>query len=367
MSVSVERERTFTSAAATNSAWDSFLASVPGGDLVQSTAWAETKVAIGQRTRLTLCHHGDAIAGGAMSVASRVAPGVNVAYVARGPVVAPGVERTDLIFRSLVAQLVRDARASRCRFLIVQPPEHLEAADGWLASLAFAPRAPAVSPEATIRLDVTKSDDALLGAMSAMRRRNIRKALRAPIDISDSSDVDSFHRLHVASAERQGFAPRSLDYLRSQWRILRPAGHVSIVMARAEGRPVAALWLTTFGDTTTYRLPGWDAAAGGVANVNEALHWAAMQHARRAGCRYYDLGGFDRGAAVAILDGHEMDDAFRRSPSNFKLGFDQTPLILPQARWIVPDRWLRPLASPLVARVMPTARGSRLANRFRNG
>lgn len=301
-----------------------------------------------------------------MLVVSPVAPGVRVGYVARGPVVDVSAEDAAAVFRALVAYMVRDARAQRCRLLVLQPP--VDAPDhGCLDRLGFRVGAPQVSPDATIRLDLTKSDDALLAAMSPMRRRNVRKILRTPVVVAESEDVELFHRLHVVSAARQGFEPRSLEYLRSQWTLLRPAGIVSILAAFVEGLPVAALWITTFAGTATYRLPGWDSAAGGTANVNEALHWAVVQRSRAAGCRTYDLGGFDRPIAERILAGGDPGADFRRTAGFFKLGFDGTPVLLPQARWIVPNRALRPIAAPILARVFRSDRGRRLANRFRNG
>ena len=350
-----------------DASWDRFLAAHPAGDVVQSAAWGRTKVSIGQRARLTVARRTDgSLVGGAMVVMSRLGAGMHVGYVARGPIVEVGVQDADAVFGAIVSQLMGDAHEQQCRLLVVQPSAEVPD-DGCLERLGFRLGAPQVSPDATIRLDLVRSDEELLAAMSPMRRRNVRKALRSPVVVEASDDVELFHRLHRASAARQGFEPRSLEYLRSQWTVLRPAGIVSILLARVAGAPVAGLWITTFAGTATYRLPGWDASAGGTANVNEALHWAVVQRSRAAGCRTYDLGGFDRSMAERILAGGEPDDEFRRSAGYVMLGFDSAPVLLARARWIVPGRALRPFASPLLVRALQSDRGRRLANRFRNG
>ena len=234
--------------------------------------------------------------------------------------------------------------------LVVQPPLDGQACEQALAARGFELGCPPVAPEATIRMDLTRTDDQLIAGMSEMRRRNIRKTLRGNLTVEQEDDVEVFQRLHSATAARQGFVPIDVGTLQAQWKVLAPAGYCAMFIARHAGTPVAGLWLTSFAGVVTFKLAGWDAAADGGRNANEALHWAAMRWARATGARAYDFGGFDRRATELIAAGQPLPAEFTKTPAYFKLGFGGTPILLPKARWSfigggrrilqAPARWL---------------------------
>lgn len=349
--------------ASRNEEWDAFVARTPGGDLVQTTMWAATKQRLGLETDLVLVRNtaGSCVAGGLL-VVKRLRAGISVAYVARGPV----ADRSSPWASTLaVSSIVDRARALGVSYLIVQPPEGGEQIDQALLRRGFQAGAPQVAPGATIRLDLTQSDEQLLLGMSEMRRRNIRRSGREDVDISISSDVELFHRLHTATAVRQGFQPLSLEYLGHQWTELAESGHLMILLARHKERPVAGLWLTSFNGIVTFRLAGWDASVPSPKHVNEALHWSAIQRARRAGARTYDLGGFDREIAERLQRVESLPDDFTRSHSFFKLGFGRPPITFPEPRSLIFNRLVRLAVSK--TGLLAGRRGLRLADRFRNG
>jgi lipid II:glycine glycyltransferase (peptidoglycan interpeptide bridge formation enzyme) len=329
-------------AAELDPAWDEFAAGCPGGDLLQTTAWATTKRAIGQETSLVTLLDGPRIVGGGLIIAKRFAAGIRVGYVPRGPLFDPDRVSADQVIDGLTAS----ARAMRVRLLIVQPPLGGEAVDRALASRGFELGGQPVAPEATIRLDLTHTDDELLAGMSSMRRRNIRKAMSSGLTVEQADEVELFQRLHAATAARQGFRPFDAASLRGQWNALAPAGLCTMFIARHAGRPVAGLWVTSFAGVVTFKFAGWDAEVDGSRNANEALHWTAIRWARTTGARQYDLGGFDRRAAELIAGGEPLPDAFSKSPSYFKLGFGGSVVMLPKARWSLLGAGRRLLRAP---------------------
>jgi lipid II:glycine glycyltransferase (peptidoglycan interpeptide bridge formation enzyme) len=342
--------------------WDDFVAGLPGGDLVQTTAWAASKQGLGLQARLAVVRERGAIAGGGLLIVKRIAPRVAAAYVARGP-----IAHQSHPWASTVAldALIREARALATRFLIVQPPEHAPHLDDVLDRRGFARSAPKVAPDATIRLDLRSSDDELLRSMSSMRRRNVRRALTEELEVVQTDDLGVFHRLHALTAKRQGFTALSLDYLHAQWRHLGgDRDGLALFVARHRGAPVAALWLTRFGDTVTFRLNGWDFSHEGPKHANELLHWHAIRWARAQGATTYDFGSFDRNSAERVLRGAPLPDGFERTPHFFKLGFARAPILLPQARYVVPGRFTKML---LQRSGLADRAGQRLADRFRNG
>jgi lipid II:glycine glycyltransferase (peptidoglycan interpeptide bridge formation enzyme) len=341
--------------------WDAFVEQHPCGDLVQTAAWAATKRAIGQQSQLVALRADDRLAAGAMMVTRSVAAGIKVGYCARGPLTGPGVEPD-----AIIDATVRAARASGVFLLLLQPAPGDTAMDKALSSRGFSSGCPSVAPEATIRLDLSQTEEELLSGMSEMRRRNVRKSLRSELVVEEDTDVETFQRLHASTAERQGFVAIDTAAMRAQWSILAPAGQTRILLARHNGVAVAGIWLTSFAGVVTFKFAGWNAASDGSRNANEALHWTAIRWARSIGARHYDLGGFDRQAAETLQAGGELDKTFQKTPGYFKLGFGGTPILLPLARW----SYLGP-ARPLVHAPIQWALGSKrfqkLAGRLRNG
>jgi hypothetical protein len=304
---------------------------------------------------------GHCVAGGLL-VVKRLRGGIGAAYVARGPVADPSLPWTSA---PALDAIIDRARSLRVSCLIVQPPEGGEQFARELERRGFQEGAPEVAPGATIRLDLTQSDEQLLLGMRKVRRREIRRAVREGVDISPSFDVELFHHLHAATAMRQGFAPLSLEYLKHQWTELASTGRLVVLIAHHAGQPVAGVWLTSFNGVVTFRLAGWDASIPSPKYVNEALHWSAIQWARLAGASIYDLGGLDRKIAERLLGGGPLPADFARSYGFFKLGFGGSPILFPAPRILIFNRLARYALTK--SGLLAGRYGDRVAHRFRNG
>jgi hypothetical protein len=348
-------------------AWDAFVEATFGGDLVQTSAWATSKRAIGLETGLAVVRDSSGeIVGGAQMIVKRVRPRLAAVSVARGPLVREGSADAEVV----VDRLLSEARAIGARFLIVQPPEGAVAVEQALEAGRFETGCPSVAPEATIRLDLRRTDEELLAGMSKMRRRNLRKRVAAAMAVGVDDDVELFQRLHAGTAARQGFRPLAVTTLRAQWEALAPSGRCAILIARHGGVPVSAVWLTSFAGTTTFRIAGWDAEAaaraGASKKTNELLHWAAVRWARSSGAHTHDLGGFDRRMAESALAGRDLPDEFRRTPDYFKYGFGGSLVLLPRARWALIGRGAA-VGRPLARRMLASPRARAVMARARNG
>ena len=259
---------------------------------------------VGLETELVLVRDaaGHCVAGGLL-VVKRLKGGIGAAYVARGPVADP--------LLPWASTLALDATDHRPRALLAdQLPHHPAAAGGeQLDPELGAARVPggrsgggAWGDDSPLTSHSPTSS--CFSACGRCGRREIRRAVvRGSRDISPSFDVELFHRLHAATAMRQGFAPLSLEYLRHQWTELASNRRLVVLIARHAGQPVAGVWLTSFNGVVTFRLAGWDASIPSPKYVNEALHWSAIQWARLAGAGIYDLGGLDRNVAERLLRG----------------------------------------------------------------
>jgi lipid II:glycine glycyltransferase (peptidoglycan interpeptide bridge formation enzyme) len=344
--------------------WDALVEGTPGGDLAQTSLWAASRRQLGFHCyRIAVTASDQKLVGGCMLYTKRLAPGVWLGSIPRGPLVfmdrpyAPS---------AIVREVTAFARRHGVWFLAIQPPEGGTSVDAALVSAGFRLGVPSIAPEATLRLDLRLRDEELLAAMRPDRRKRIRRALRDQFEVREEQDIELFHHLHALTAARQGFAPIELRNLRAQWDALAPSGKCTALIARYGGSPVAGQWLTRFAGTVTFKLAGWD-ASNAPANANEALYWAAIQWARRSGAHTCDLGGFDRRSAEMIIGNMPLSDGFQQTPSYFKLGFGSAPILLPRARFIFTHRLVDASIGPVAQRFLTSPTGRKLAYRFRNG
>ncbi|MEK0081741.1 lipid II:glycine glycyltransferase FemX [Benzoatithermus flavus] len=310
--------------------WDRFVANAVGGDIVQTAAWARTKEGGGWQCYPVIAWGDGKILGGAQMLVRRLGPFATIAYIARGPLLVDPTSCTLAV--QLLDALEHVANLQHVWHLIIQPPEGGDVIAQELKARGYTADAICVAPPATLRVDLTMDLDQILARMSSSRRRNVRQAETRGLNVRfvGHEAIATFHALHKATALRQGFRPVSRSYLKRQWEVLASRGLVFILMAYHKGLPLAAMWLTAFGDTITYRLAGWT-GEGSSLQPGVACHWAAIKWGKERGYRWYDLGGIDRDLAALIAAELPLPLASSSSPAGFKLAFGGYPVLLPPA------------------------------------
>ncbi len=348
-----------------DAAWDAMIEGMPGGDLVQTTAWASIR----QRLGTSVCHlrvHGadGTLVGGCLIQHRRVMPGIRIGAVPRGPLL---LRARPAAAELLIQEVIAAARTLGIRLLVVQPSEGDTVMESALAAAGFRVGAPPIAPTATIRLDLRRSEGELFSGIRATRRRRVRQSQREGLETAVSDDVEAFHRLYVASAARQGFRPLPLENLKTQWEVLAPRGMCRIILTRHGGVPVAGEWFTVFGGEWTAKLRGYDIAqcAPATRNAPTAAVWASILEARREGARRFDFGGFDRGIAEALVAGHEPPPDLADSPSHFKWSFGGEAALLPLPRFILTGRIAHLAFASLLQRLLAGDAARRLAQAIR--
>src|SRR5437867_1763664 len=125
-------------------------------------------------------------------------------------------------------------------------------------------------PAHAVLIDLSRSLDELLAGMKGKTRYNLRLGQRKGITVREGteSDLDTFHRLLVATSQRQGFSIQSRSYFAEMWRIFAPPGHLKLFMAEYEGEAISAALTIPFGDTVTYKRGAWSGRQSNV-HANE--------------------------------------------------------------------------------------------------
>lgn len=345
--------------------WEHFVAQTPGGDILQTNAWAQTKKALGFDVGRVTQRRDGVIAGGGQIIVKRLEPLGGIGYIARGPVVS----RSYADLNDELMDGIHDwCRSNRVRHLIVQPGENSGDISNALAARGYIGHAPAVAATATVRVNLRQSLDEILGRMSAARRRDIRLAERSHIDvrIGGAADLDTFCAMHGATAQRQEFAPLSRTYLKRQWNILHPLGWLQLFIAHHEGRPIAGISVTAFGDCVSFRVAGWTGEAAKL-RCNAACHWSAIQWARRQGYRYYDFGDFNRKAAEALIADPDAAGDHAQAPEAFKHRFGGDVVLLPQPLQFTFNPVARAVTRKAFGWLAGRSSFQRFIHRFRNG
>jgi lipid II:glycine glycyltransferase (peptidoglycan interpeptide bridge formation enzyme) len=166
-------------------------------------------------------------------------------------------------------------------------------------------QAPAnIQPPDSVILDLTQPDEALLNAMKSKWRYNIRLAEKKGVTIrylegeaGATEGVDSFYRLYLETAERDGIAIHSKAYYAD---LLRRGGEplcpfdkptsIRVYLAEHEGDVLASIITLFCGEEAVYL---YGASSNEKRNLMPAysLQWRAIRDARAAGCARYDFYG----------------------------------------------------------------------------
>lgn len=289
--------------------WDEDAARSSWGHTLQSSAWARIRerqgwrpefVRIGDRSPLALVLWRDAL------------PGRPIGYAPRGPIVAPGDARGLAAALGRLADLARERSAI---FLKVDPELAPGFASPALRDAGFR-RAGDIQPVlATLQLDLTPDEDALMAALEKDTRWSVRQGAKRGVGLREARDeagLRAFYDLYTETGGRAGFITRTWPYYRDTWRTLIESDLATLRLAEIEGVAVAGALVWRCGDRALYQT-GATNEAGRKTYAAYALLWECIIEAKRAGRTVFDMGGIP-------LDLDRKDDPMY-GPYLFKRGF----------------------------------------------
>ncbi|GHE41297.1 peptidoglycan bridge formation protein FemAB [Streptomyces longispororuber] len=139
-----------------------------------------------------------------------------------------------------------------------------------------------------------KDEDQLLKGMNQLWRRNIKKAARAGVVVTQGGveDLPDFYRVYVETAARDQFIPRPFSYFPVMFEALlaEDKDRIRLYLAHHEGDLVAStLWIRV-GAHAWYSY-GASATAKREVRGSNAVQWRMVTDALAAGCTVYDLRG----------------------------------------------------------------------------
>ena len=254
-----------------------------GGHPLQLWGWGELKSAHNWHAHRVIFTADDGGVVGAAQILERTLPKPfrRLCYVPRGPIWVEGQETA--VLEALAAYTKKNLPGT---VLTVEPDTtHLSVVRGWRRSTNT------ILIPSTLILDLTKSEDGLLAAMSKKTRQYIRKSERAGLTIRrvrDSSELDGLLEIYHQTAARAGFAIHDDAYYRDAHAKLADS---SLIFAAFEGaQPIAFVWLAA-SSRTAFELYGGMNERGQELRANYALKWHAIRKCKEWGIARYDMNG----------------------------------------------------------------------------
>jgi lipid II:glycine glycyltransferase (peptidoglycan interpeptide bridge formation enzyme) len=292
-------------------AWNSQIAHLPGAHILQTWEWGKLKEAYGWQMLPKVWQGPDGeIKAAALVLQRTISPGgfaarLRVLYVPRGPL----LDWSDQTWRVRVLDDLQFlARKQGAIFIKIDPEVVIArgipggageqqnengktiatelASRGWLFS------SEQVQFKNTVWLDLTFSEDELLGRMKQKARYNLRLAERKGVKIRTGSQADfpMLYHMYAETSVRDGFVIRPEPYYQSVWQTFMQQGMADALIAEVEGEPIAGLFLFHFAGRAWY-LYGMSRQVHRERMPNYLLQWAAIRRAKELGCTNYDLWG----------------------------------------------------------------------------
>lgn len=171
-----------------------------------------------------------------------------------------------------------------------------------------------IQPRYVFRLDVKdKTEEEIMAGFHQKWRYNIRLAERKGVVIKEGTkeDLKEFHKIMVETGERDDFIIRPLSYFEKMYDNLVPGGHMKLLMAYYEDKPISGVIPIMYGNKTWYL---YGASSNRHRNLmpNYLLQWEMIKMSIAKHDSIYDF----RGVSGVVDENHPQYGLYR-----FKKGF----------------------------------------------
>jgi hypothetical protein len=312
-------------------AWDGLVTTTDLSDVSQLSAWARLRSEAGFSPVYLLAWLGDELVGGAQMLSRRIPILGRIGYVPYGPLLGSENLRTELC--ATLSETLAEC-GNRMAALFVQPPAGTEDVAADLLRRGFRPSAAGIAPAASLRIDLSVSEDRLRDGLNRRLRGWTSRWDSRSVSVrpGDENDVALFVEMMSESAAYQNYEPLSANYLLTYFRELAPKGYLKLFVGEIEGEPAAARLYTVCGNVLKARLAGMIRSGGASRlSVPAAVEWNAMLWARSEGLHWFDSGGIQLATANVLLGGGSAGPSEISGPDWFKASFGGTPYLYPQA------------------------------------
>lgn len=284
----------------------------------QSLEWGEVKTAWKKEVILSEDENGN-IRGSLCIWIRKIPIFGNIMYSARGPVcnihseevlkdLTEGANELAKKYNAFVLRIEPDIKKDDSKFRDIVTKLGYDIKDD---SKNFKDE---IQPRFVFRLDIKgKTEDEVFSNFHQKTRYNIRLATKKGVVIKEGKkeDLKDFHNIMVETGKRDDFIIRSLSYFEKMYDELVPKGHMKLLMAYYEDKPIAGIIPIIYGKNVWYL---YGASSNSHRNLmpNYLLQWTMIKEAISMGANMYDF----RGVSGVVDENHPQYGLYR-----FKKGF----------------------------------------------
>ena len=174
-----------------------------------------------------------------------------------------------------------------------------------------------IQPRYVFRLNIKdKTEDEIFAGFHSKTRYNVRLAIKKGVEIKEGTreNLKDFHKIMVETGARDGFIIRPLSYFEKMYDEMAPGGHMKLLMAYYQGKPISGVIPIFYGNKTWYL---YGASSNEHRNLmpNYLLQWEMIKMAIVRKDDIYDF----RGVSGVVDENHPQYGLYR-----FKKGFGAT-------------------------------------------
>ncbi len=141
-------------------------------------------------------------------------------------------------------------------------------------------------------LDLSRPLDEIFASLRESNKRNIRKAMKAGLEVKLDSSMDGltrYHRLHCKTRREHGLPPQPFSFFRNLHRHIVSAGHGFTALCLQDGLPIAGAVFLHFGNQAIYKY-GASEKEHQHLRPNNLIMWEAIRHYCDKGFQTLSLG-----------------------------------------------------------------------------
>ena len=139
-------------------------------------------------------------------------------------------------------------------------------------------------------VDLSGSEDQILGRMKQKTRYNIRLARKKNVVVRTSGNLEIFSSLMQVTGERDQFGVHGRAYYQKAYDLFNPHADCELFVAEYNHQPLGGVMVFSRGERAWYFYGASDNTHRN-RMPNYLLQWEAMRWARDRGCTQYDLWG----------------------------------------------------------------------------
>jgi lipid II:glycine glycyltransferase (peptidoglycan interpeptide bridge formation enzyme) len=262
--------------------WDAFIPQFPNPHILQTSAWGQLKADFGWQLAYNAKQN-----CGAQILIKRILPGINFAYIPKGPLGSGW----DQLWPEIDAVCLK----MHCVFLKVEPDfweeegKNSDNTNGHIPS-GFIQSSHTIQPQRTLVIDLSGEEPQILGRMKQKTRYNINLALKKNVVVQPHTDLTAFYDLMKVTGQRDQFGIHSLEYYQRAFDLFHTHDQCELLLAEFERAPISALIVFRVGNRAWY-FYGASSDLHRDRMPNYLLQWEALRWAKSQGCTEYDLWG----------------------------------------------------------------------------